>query len=186
MHAMPNLSLYRSYSDQKEFVFIFCNVLHVWDLSTLLLKVLIGLFLFHLLMNKRTMLALAAELAILSLSIVSIIGLRSPSPVHAQSLQSNQNGNTTITIVNNNNNKNVTADDIKQYLHVLLDGAIVAAQNNDTFGILMGLGQITEGLAAISTPSYFLFDTPLANNGTTLADTSSTGLTRSSQGTTMT
>ncbi len=125
-------------------------------------------------MNKRTMLSLAAGLAILSLSIVSIIGLRGPSPVHAQSLQSNQNGNTTVAIVNNN--KNVTADDIKQYLHVLLDGTIVAAQNNDTFGILMGLGQITEGLAAISTPSYFLFDTPLANNGTTLANTSSTGL----------
>ena len=159
---------------KKNFVFIFCNVLHVWDLSTLLLKLLIGLFLFHLLMNKRTMLALAAELAILSLSIVSIIGLRSPSPVHAQSLQSNQNGNTTPTILNNN--KNVTADDIKQYLHVLLDGTIVAAQNNDTFGILMGLGQITEGLAAISTPSYFLFDTPLANNGTTLANTSTTDL----------
>jgi hypothetical protein len=183
MHAIPNLSLYRFYSDQKEFVFIFCNVLHVWDLSTLLLKVLIGLFHSHFVMNKRTMLALAAELAILSLSIVSIIGLR--SPVHAQSLQSNQNGNTTVTIVNNNNN-NVTADDIKQYLHMLLDGTIVAAQNNDTFGILMGLGQITEGLAAISTPSYFHFDIPLANNGTTLADTSSTGLTRSSQGTIMT
>jgi hypothetical protein len=156
----------------------------MYRLSTLLLKVLIGLFLSHFVMNKRIVLALA-RLAMLSLSAISIIGLSSTSPVHAQSLQSNQNGNTTVTIVNNNN-KNVTADDIKQYLHVLLDGTIVAAQNNDTFGILMGLGQITEGLAAISTPSYFLFDTPLANNDTTLADTSSTGLTRSSQRTTMT
>jgi hypothetical protein len=50
----------------------------------------------------------------------------------------------------------------------------------------MGLGQITEGLAAISIPSYFLFDAPLANNGTSLADTSSTGLTRPNQGRTTT
>jgi hypothetical protein len=55
---------------------------------------------------------------------------------------------------------------------MLLDGTIVAAQNNETFGISMGLGQITKGLAAMSAPSYFLFDAPLANNGTTLADTS--------------
>ena len=41
----------------------------------------------------------------------------------------------------------------------------------------MRFGQITEGLAAISTPNYFLFDAPLANNGTILADTSSTGAT---------
>jgi hypothetical protein len=30
-------------------------------------------------------------------------------------------------------NNNVTADDTKHHLHVLLDGAIVAAQNNHTF-----------------------------------------------------
>jgi len=47
----------------------------------------------------------------------------------------------------------------------------------------MGLGQITEGLAAIRTPSYFLFDAPLVNNATTLAETSSTGATWSNQGT---
>jgi hypothetical protein len=41
-------------------------------------------------------------------------------------------------------------DDVKQHLHTQLDGAIMAAQNNDTFGVLMGLGQITEGLAAIN------------------------------------
>jgi hypothetical protein len=133
-------------------------------------------------MNKRTILSLAG-LAMLSLSTVSIIGLSSLSSVNAQSSQRNQNANTTGTIVNSNN---VTADDIKQQLHVLLDGAIVAAQNNDTFGILMGLGQITEGLAAISTPSYFLFEVPLPNNGTSLAVTSSTGAIRSNQGITTT
>jgi len=57
---------------------------------------------------------------------------------------------------------------------MLLGGAIVAAHNNHTFRILMGLGQITEGLAAISTPNYFLFDAPLTKNATTLAETSST------------
>jgi hypothetical protein len=61
-----------------------------------------------------------------------------------------------------------------------------SAEQPHTFGILMGLGQITEGLAAISIPSYFLFDAPLANNGTSLADTSSTGLTRPNQGRTTT
>ena len=77
----------------------------------------------------------------MTLSAVSIFGLSSsPSSVHAQSPQSNQNGNTTVTILNNNNNhNNVTADDIKQHLHMLPDGTIVAAQNNDTFGILWGL-----------------------------------------------
>jgi hypothetical protein len=74
---------------------------------------------------------------------------------------------------------------MKRYLHVLLDWTIVVAQNNDTFGILLVLKQITEALAAMSTPSYFLFNVPLANNNTTLADTSSTGATRSNQGTTI-
>jgi hypothetical protein len=48
----------------------------------------------------------------------------------------------------------------------------VAAQNNDTFGVLMLVRQIAEGLAAINNPSYFLFEGPplLLNNGTTLAD----------------
>jgi hypothetical protein len=62
----------------------------------------------------------------------------------------------------------------------------MAAQNNDTFGVLMGLGKITEGLAAINTPSYFLFEGPLPNNGTTLANTSETTATGSNQGTTTT
>jgi hypothetical protein len=80
--------------------------------------------------------------------------------VQAQSLQSNQNSNTTVSIVTNN----ATMDDVKQHLHTQLDGAIMAAQNNDTFGVLMGLGQITEGLAAINTPEYFLFEEgPLSN-----------------------
>jgi hypothetical protein len=62
----------------------------------------------------------------------------------------------------------------------------VAAQNNDTFGVLMGLGKITEGLAAISTPSYFLFDAPLHNNGTTLSNTSEARAASLNQGTTTT
>jgi hypothetical protein len=132
-------------------------------------------------MNNRTILALAG-LAMLSLSAVSIIGLSSGSSVQAQSPQSNHNSNTTVTIVNNN----VTIDDIKQQLHAQLDGAIMAAQNNDTFGVLMELGKITEGLAAINTPSYFLFEGPLPNNGTTLANTSETSATGSNQGTTTT
>jgi hypothetical protein len=71
-------------------------------------------------------------------------------------------------------------DDVKQHLHTQLDGAIMAAQNNDTFGVLMGLGQITEGLAAINTPEYFLFEeVPLYNNDTTLANTSKTSATGS-------
>lgn len=118
----------------------------------------------------------------LSLSALSIIGLSSGSSVQAQSLQSNQNSNTTAPIVNNN----ATIDDIKQQLHAQLDGAIMAAQNNDTFGVLMGLGKITEGLAAMNTPSYFLFEGPLPNNGTTLANTSETTATGSNQGTTTT
>jgi hypothetical protein len=95
-------------------------------------------------MNKRTILALAG-LAMLSLSAVSIIGSSGPSHVQAQPPQSNQNSvDTTVIVVNNNNN--VTLDDMKQRLHSQLDGAIVAAQNNDTFGVLVGLGKITEGL----------------------------------------
>jgi ABC-type antimicrobial peptide transport system permease subunit len=125
-------------------------------------------------MNNRTILALAG-LVMLSLSSVSIIGLSRGKElsIQAQSPQSNQNSSTTVTLVNNN----VTIDDRKQRLHAQLDGAIMAAQNNDTFGVLMGLGQITEGLAAINTPSYFLFDAPLPNNGTTLANTSETSAT---------
>jgi hypothetical protein len=120
-------------------------------------------------MNNRTILALAG-LAILSLSAISTIGLSSSSSVQAQSLPSNQSSNTTVSIVTNN----VTMDDVKEHLHTQLDGAIMAAQKNDTFGVLMGLGQITEGLAAINTPEYFLFEDPLSNNGTTLANTSET------------
>jgi hypothetical protein len=125
-------------------------------------------------MNNRTILALAA-LAILSLSAISTIGLSSNSSMQAQFLQRNQNSNTTVSIVTNN----ATMDDVKQHLHTQLDGAIMAAQNNDTFGVLMGLGQITEGLAAINTPEYFLFEDPLSNNGTTLANTSETSATGS-------
>jgi hypothetical protein len=123
-------------------------------------------------MNNRTILALAG-LAILSLSAISTIGLSSSSSVQAQSLPSNQSSNTTVSIVTNN----VTMDDVKQHLHTQLDGAIMAAQKNDTFGVLMGLGQITEGLAAINTPEYFLFEDSLSNNGTTLANTSETSTT---------
>lgn len=54
---------------------------------------------------------------------------------------------------------------MKQRLHSELDGATVAAQNNDMFRVLMGLGNTTEGLGAISSPSYFQFDAPLPNNG---------------------
>jgi ABC-type antimicrobial peptide transport system permease subunit len=125
-------------------------------------------------MNNRTILALAG-LAMLSLSAISTIGLGSSSSVQAQSLQSNQNSNTTVSIVKNN----ATMDDVKQHLHTQLDGAIMAAQNNDTFGVLMGLGQITEGLAAINTPEYFLFEDPLYNNGTMLANASETSATGS-------
>ena len=124
-------------------------------------------------MNNRTILALAG-LAMLSLSAISTIGLSSSSSVQAQSLQSNQNSNTTVSIPGSN----VTMDDVKQHLHAQLDGAIMAAQNNDTFGVLMGLGLITEGLAAINTPDYFLFEGPLSsNNGTTLGNTSETSTT---------
>ncbi len=122
-------------------------------------------------MNNRTILALAG-LAMLSLSAISTIGLSSSS-AQAQSLQSNQNSNTTISIVESN----VTIDDIKQHLHTQLDNAIMAAQNNDTFGVLMGLGQISEGLAAINTPDYFLLEGSLPNNGTTLANTTETSTT---------
>jgi hypothetical protein len=63
----------------------------------------------------------------------------------------------------------------------------MAAQNNDTFGVLMGLSMIAEGLAAINNPSYFIFEGPLPNNGTTLANTSeTTTATGSNQGTTTT
>jgi hypothetical protein len=108
-------------------------------------------------------------LATLSLSAVLIIGLSSGSSVQAQSQQSNQNSNTTAPIV-----YNATIDDVKQQLHAQLDDAIMAAQNNDTFGALMGLRQISEGLAAINTPSYFLLEGPLPDNSTTLANTSET------------
>ena len=63
----------------------------------------------------------------------------------------------------------------------------MAAQNDDTFGVLMGLSMIAEGLAAINNPSYFIVEGPLPNNGTTLANTSeTTTATGSSQGTTTT
>ena len=131
-------------------------------------------------MNNRTILALAG-LTILSLSAISTIGLSSSSSVQAQRPQSNQNSNTAAPIV-----VNATIDDVRQQLHAQLDGAIMAAQNNDTFGVLMELGKVTEGLAAINTPSYFLFDAPLPNNGTTLANTSETSATSQNQGTTTT
>ncbi|HEX6282360.1 MAG TPA: hypothetical protein VFZ67_09055 [Nitrososphaera sp.] len=121
----------------------------------------------------------------LSLSAVSIIGSSGLSYVQAQPPQSNQNSDTTVIVVKNNNN-NVTLDDMKQRLHSQLDGAIVAAQNNDTFGVLVRLGKITEGLAATSTLSYFLFDVPLPNNGTTLSNTSKASAASLNQGTTTT
>jgi hypothetical protein len=127
-------------------------------------------------MNNRTIIA-SAGLAMLSLSAVSIIGLSSGSSVQAQSPQSNQNSDTTAPIV-----YNATIDDVKQQLHAQLDGAIMAAQNNDTFGVLMGLSMIAEGLAAINTPSYFLLEGPLPNNGTTLANTSETTTATGSNG----
>jgi hypothetical protein len=118
-------------------------------------------------MNNRTILTLAG-LTILSLSAISNIGLSSSSSsVQAQSPQSNQNSNTAAPIV-----VNATMDDVRQQLHAQLDDAIMAAQNNDTFGVLMGLGQISEGLAAINTPSYFKLEGPLPDNGTMLANTS--------------
>jgi hypothetical protein len=132
-------------------------------------------------MNNRTIIA-SAGLAMLSLSAVSIIGLSSGSSVQAQSPQSNQNSDTTAPVV-----VNATIDDVKQQLHAQLDGAIMAAQNNDTFGVLMGLSMIAEGLAAINNPSYFIVEGPLLNNGTTLANTSeTTTATGSNQGTTTT
>jgi hypothetical protein len=127
-------------------------------------------------MNNRTIIA-SAGLAMLSLSAVSIIGLSSGSSVQAQSPQSNQNSDTTAPIV-----YNATIDDVKQQLHAQLDGAIMAAQNNDTFGVLMGLSMIAEGLAAINNPSYFIFEGPLPNNGTTLANTSETTTATGSNG----
>jgi hypothetical protein len=132
-------------------------------------------------MNNRTILA-SAGLAILSLSAVSIIGLSSGSSVQAQSPQGNQNSDTIAPVV-----VNATIDDVKQQLHAQLDGAIMAAQNNDTFGVLMGLSMIAEGLAAINNPSYFIVEGPLLNNGTTLANTSETTIAAgSNQGTTTT
>jgi hypothetical protein len=124
-------------------------------------------------MNNRTILALVG-LTILSLSAISNIGLRSSSSVHAQSPQSNQNSNTAAPIVVNS-----TIDDVRQKLHAQLDSTIMAAQNNDTFGVLMGLGQISEGLAAINTPSYFKLEGPLPHNDTMLANTSETTATGS-------
>ncbi len=133
-------------------------------------------------MNNRTIIASAAGLAMLSLSAVSIIGLSSGSSVQAQSPQSNQNSDTTAPVV-----VNATIDDVKQQLHAQLDGAIMAAQNNDTFGVLMGLSMIAEGLAAINNPSYFIVDGPLPNNGSTFANTSeTTTATGSNEGTTTT
>jgi uncharacterized protein YcfJ len=127
-------------------------------------------------MNNKTILALVG-LAMLSLSTISTIALSSSSNnyAQAQSLQSNQNSNTTVSMLMNN----VTMDNVKQQLHTELDGAIMAAQNNDTFGVLMGLGKITEGLAAINTPGYFISQGPLSNNGTTVANTSETSATGS-------
>ena len=124
-------------------------------------------------MNNRTILALAG-LTILSLSAISTIGLSSSSSVQAQSPQSNQNSNTAAPIVVNS-----TIDDVRQKLHAQLDSTIMAAQNNDTFGVLMGLGQISEGLAAINTPSYFKLKGPLPDNATMLANTSETTATGS-------
>jgi hypothetical protein len=119
-------------------------------------------------MNIRNILALAGW-SMLSLSAISTIGLSSSNSAQAQSLQSNQNSNTTVSMLSDN----VSMDDVKQQLHTELDDAIVAAQNNDTFGVLMGLGKITEGLAAINRPGYFLSEGPLSNNGTAPANTTS-------------
>jgi hypothetical protein len=119
-------------------------------------------------MNNRPIIA-SAGLAMLSLSAVVITGLSSGSSVQAQSPQSNQNSDTTAPVV-----VNATIDDVKQQLHAQLDSAIMAAQNNDTFGVLMELSMIAEGLAAINNPSYFILEGPLPNNGTTLANTSET------------
>jgi len=56
------------------------------------------------------------------------------------------------------------------------------AQNNYTFEVIMGLGQITEGLAAINNLSYFLIEGPsFLNNGATLADTLEASATISNQ-----
>ncbi len=124
-------------------------------------------------MNNRTILALVS-LTILSLSAISAIGLSSSSSVQAQLPQINQNSNTAAPIVVNS-----TIDDVRQKLHTQLDSTIMAAQNNDTFGVLMGLGQISEGLAAINSPSYFKLEGPLPDNGTMLANRSETSATGS-------
>jgi len=52
--------------------------------------------------------------------------------------------------------------------------------------VLIGIEQITEGLATVNNPSYFLIKGPFSNNGTRLADTSEASATGSNQTTTET
>jgi len=52
--------------------------------------------------------------------------------------------------------------------------------------VLIGIEQITEGLATVNNPSYFLIKGPFSNNGTRLADTSEASATGSNQTTTAT
>lgn len=61
------------------------------------------------------------------------------------------------------NNETMSASNVTLQLHAQLDAAIVAAQNNDTLGVLTSLSQIVEGLGEMNNP---------AGNATEIAATS--------------
>lgn len=123
-------------------------------------------------MNKKIIVALVGAV-LLSLSALSTIISNTPNTISAQAQNQNNSSTqgTSITTVppqgNTNqtgNNQTITAGNVTLQLHGQLDTAIVAAQNNDTLGVLMSLSQILQGLAEINRP---------AGNATEVAVTSS-------------
>src|SRR5687767_3109575 len=79
---------------KNEFIFIFCTVTICIGFICCCSSVKRELFLFR--GHEQESLSILTGLAMLSQSIVSIIGLSSPSHVQAESQQSNQNSDTTV------------------------------------------------------------------------------------------
>lgn len=104
-------------------------------------------------MNNKIILALSG----VALLIAAVFSVNNPIFPFAQAQNQSQN-NTGIQGSNNNtgqtvSNRTITASNVTLHLHAQLDAAIIAAQNNDTLGVLASLSQITEGLTAINDPS---------------------------------
>lgn len=98
-------------------------------------------------MNKQIIAALAGAVLLL-LGAASAIITNS-----AQAQSQNNSGTQGNSMVDDAGNETITAGNVTLQLHAQLDAAIVAAQNNDTLGVLTSLSQILQGLTEINNPA---------------------------------